>query len=66
MTSDFYGSSVVYTGTVLGIAGGTGAVFSPLIIPILFNPFSLAAAEVAIVCYRSFFKFFKFIFINNF
>ncbi|MCH9811773.1 efflux RND transporter periplasmic adaptor subunit [bacterium] len=30
MTSDFYGSSVVYRGRVLGIAGGTGAVFSPL------------------------------------
>ncbi|MCH9621461.1 MAG: putative multidrug resistance protein EmrK [Chlamydiia bacterium] len=30
MTSDFYGSSVVYNGTVLGIAGGTGAVFSPI------------------------------------
>lgn len=30
MTSDFYGSDVVYRGRVLGIAGGTGAVFSPL------------------------------------
>jgi membrane fusion protein (multidrug efflux system) len=30
MTSDFYGGDVVYRGRVLGIAGGTGAVFSPL------------------------------------
>lgn len=30
MTSDFYGSSIEYNGTVLGIAGGTGAVFSAL------------------------------------
>lgn len=30
MTSDFYGGSVVYYGRVLGIAGGTGAIFSPL------------------------------------
>ena len=30
MTSDCYGGSVVYRGIVLGIAGGTGAVFSAL------------------------------------
>lgn len=30
MTSDFYGGSVIYRGRVVGIAGGTGAVFSPL------------------------------------
>jgi membrane fusion protein, multidrug efflux system len=30
MTSDFYGSSVVYHGRVLGIASGTGAIFSAL------------------------------------
>ncbi len=30
VTSDFYGSGVNYEGTVIGIAGGTGAVFSPL------------------------------------
>jgi len=30
LTSDFYGHSMKYHGTVLGIAGGTGAVFSPL------------------------------------
>ena len=28
LTSDYYGSSVVYHGTVLGFAGGTGAAFS--------------------------------------
>ncbi len=30
MISDFYGSGVVFRGKVLGIAGGTGAIFSPL------------------------------------
>ena len=30
MFSDFYGSAVKYHGIVIGIAGGTGAVFSPL------------------------------------
>ena len=30
MTSDFYGDDVEYLGRVIGIAGGTGAVFSPL------------------------------------
>jgi membrane fusion protein (multidrug efflux system) len=30
MTSDFYGRDIEYLGRVIGIAGGTGAIFSPL------------------------------------